>query len=166
MNYTLIELSYLAGFLDGEGYFCISNICTRKIQNYQQKNLRIGATNTNKDVLDWIKFTFGGSVSYRGKPRSKKHKKSYVWFICNQKAEDLSRELLPYLKVKRLQAEVGLKFRETFHRKDSIVLERDGRPRKIINSYIPQHIIDVREIFRLQMNKLNRRGPNDNEAMS
>ncbi|HDY90110.1 MAG TPA: hypothetical protein ENH82_18580 [bacterium] len=92
------QLTYLAGFIDGEG--CLT---TSKDKGWCRP--RITISNTNELILRWIKMLFGGNV-YAVKRRTPKLglKADYIWIIvCNQ-AIALVECLLPYLKVKQKEA--------------------------------------------------------------
>ena len=98
------DLSYAAGFVDGEG--CL----------YATKSGRITitASNTYKPVVEWLCKTFGGCITGKNsKPRKSNHRRCYAWQIVCGGAAAVCRALLPFLKVKREQAELILKIHAT-----------------------------------------------------
>ena len=155
------ELGYLAGLIDGEGTISIQNLFTRKQKNYlsyQQKNLRVGIVNTNIEVLLWIASVFGGSVCKRGVKNKEKHKMGYFWCVSNRKAEEIINLVMPYLKIKKMQAEIGINFRKTFGKgSGGLTREKVGGGKTITT--IPPEIIQKRDFYKKQMYILNRRGP-------
>ena len=116
---TETDLAYLAGFIDGEGCFFIGMFwCKTKSGN---KNLNyhtyIKITNTDHAVMEWIKDTFNGTNygQWRSTDRARKHEKkiSHIQFT-GKTLDEILPKLLPYLKVKKRQAEIMIKMRSTF----------------------------------------------------
>ncbi len=107
--------AYLAGFMDGEGTFSIvkTHQIRRHVDGTKVKNVRyhlhVKITNTDKKVLDWIVEHFGGQLSERKRIEGEKRK----WELTisgNSSMEKFILSILPYLKVKILQAMVALDF--------------------------------------------------------
>ena len=91
---------YAAGFFDGEGHVSISTASHRGI-------LKIGAGQKNREPLDLLLSLFGGTV-YGPDPKG-----MYRWTnVTSDKAMRALKELLPYLRVKREQARIGIEFQE------------------------------------------------------
>jgi hypothetical protein len=135
------DASYLAGFLDGEGHIGInkthSNTSRRKVNH----TIRIKITNTFPGIMDWISCTVGhGSVS-KQKIYVSGHKQSWEWCISGFRAIDLLRQLHPYLKVKKLQAEVAFQYYGTF---------QPG------SSKVSDDVIQIRDYLIGNIRKLNR----------
>ena len=102
-------LSYLAGFVDGEGSIGInandrgtSRVCY---------DSRFVVTNTNKEVLDIFKSVFGGSVGARKKISGRKP--VWTWSTSNKLAVNALRLLRPYLRIKRYQADLIFEWSKT-----------------------------------------------------
>ena len=91
------RVAYLAGLVDGEGYF--------QFRNDGQIRLRIGMT--DRAAIDWIKDNFGGSVLEQ---KTAKGKPFYVWHM-NQGAAlvYLILLLVPFLVTKKEIAITGFK---------------------------------------------------------
>lgn len=96
--------AYFAGIVDGEG-------CLRIEKNSKRAcfSPMITVVNTNPILIDKLHFFFGGYVgSYQyGNSR---WKLSYVWRITGSNAIDLLSQLMPYLVVKKAQAEQLMAF--------------------------------------------------------
>jgi hypothetical protein len=101
MSRTL-DVVYLAGFFDGEG--CI----TVTVNNKGYAYVMIETTQRVREPLDLMKATFGSS----GEVRPIKGGKYWGLRYNGTHAEAVLRELLPYLRVKREQAELALRFRD------------------------------------------------------
>ncbi len=110
--------AYMAGIVDGEGSIFISK--------QKRKENRVGyrfypilvITNTHKGVLDYfVEKTGLGKVFERKeqeKPYFKTAKVAYRWDIKHTQVGTLLKKLLPYLVIKRKQAENVLAFLEMF----------------------------------------------------
>ena len=126
----LQDVIYLAGLFDGEGCIFVSR------QNSGRSHyLGVTITNTNVGVLKLAKRMFGGSI--RQNSDSRKHRTtSWVWRIVSNQAENALKTLLPYLRIKRQEAELALDFQKllhatfVFHRKigisTDVIAQRDA----------------------------------------
>jgi len=96
--------AYLAGLFDGEGSVRIKR---RKGRNYYKE---VKITNTFKPVLNMIAKSTKGFVKKHTWKNSLKHKQSYIvrWF--GENAKKILINILPYLKIKKKQGELYLKF--------------------------------------------------------
>ena len=108
-----LDLAYIAGFLDGDGSIMI---LTQKKSDMKSPYfvLTITIANTNEKVLFWLKKKIGGNLT-TPKNRNIKSKiigwkKIQMWRIREKRAENLVRQLLPYLIIKIKQAKLALKF--------------------------------------------------------
>lgn len=102
------DLSYIAGFFDGEG----SVYVTTKKRNYGRGRyyaLNVTAVNTNPEVIEWINQMFPGHTrtNYRngGNP---KNRDIYFWSRCSKLAAEFLRTIQPYSRVKSDQIALGL----------------------------------------------------------
>lgn len=97
---TPTELSYLAGFFDGEGSIGIAggSLCVR-------------ITNTYRPTLDRYQRAFGGAIDVHNSG-DEKTRLSWVWRIYGEKAQAVLIAIEPYLVEKGPQAYLGLHFRE------------------------------------------------------
>jgi hypothetical protein len=109
------KAAYVAGFMDGEGTFCIGRTHYTRMghtmpgeQDWQYR-LMVQIPNTNKKILDWIKDHFGGIIS-KVKSREQ-YKQQWLWLASgNSVKESFILAILPYLIGKREQALVALAF--------------------------------------------------------
>jgi LAGLIDADG DNA endonuclease family protein len=115
-EYTIAQIAYLAGIIDGEGSIYIGNFrCHPKTKvPYYQTNIQV--TNTDKPLIDWLYNTFGGLVSKRTSKQHAKNsrKQAYIWTATGERVTHLCELILPYLIVKIRQCEIMLKMRATF----------------------------------------------------
>ena len=103
------DAAYFAGFFDGEG--CVILIA-RPGGGF---SLRIQFAQTLKasHVLGWMRDTAGVGANITHKPQdSMRHDIGTNWAIHSDAAEELLRQMLPYLRVKKAQAELAIAFQE------------------------------------------------------
>jgi hypothetical protein len=105
-------------------------------------------------VVRWLHSTFGGRF-YGGYTRlnSNKHRPIYEWSIVGKEANKLLREVFIYLKLKKSQAEIAFEFAKTLNKIDGF------------GSRLSDEIITQREVLRIQMVDLNRRGVREIEEL-
>ena len=130
-----LNLSYLAGFFDGEGSISIlkrSKDAKWNISHF----LRVSIGQKDGKTLDWIKDNFGGNV-YLVKRDS-----SFVWALSDNKAYEFIKIILPYLRYKKPQAELAIRFQEnrivnsrryTKHKHTALTQEEMGEREKMFN---------------------------------
>ena len=105
-------LAYLAGIIDGEG--CIG------IYGYREHwangrtfriDVRVGMGEPHAVVL--LRQTFGGSICSRKNLPKGATKPSYQWNVSNKLAVACLKLLVPFLRVKKAQADLVLEFAKT-----------------------------------------------------
>ena len=106
---------YIAGLLDGEG--CIGLNMTKSPKGNQYYP-HISITNTNKEVLDWVKITVGKGSVIKKPCNNPKYKTSYHWRIYGYLAIQFIKKIYPYLKIKKLQAETIMQYEKTIQLKE------------------------------------------------
>jgi len=111
-----IDKSYIAGLIDGEGYI---GIC--KSRAYKGKGrlntgywVHLAIINTNLKVLQWIKSTIKTGVIYTKLRTGQPDKKIYQLVWTRNGAKRILSQVLPYLKIKKKQAELCILFQNQF----------------------------------------------------
>ena len=96
-------VAYFAGFFDGEG-------CVRLNKQGKYYTLKIAITQTPNGLksLEIFREMFGGNI-YHTKPRSPQQQETFSVELFCEKAKQALREMLPYLRVKRAQAQIAIK---------------------------------------------------------
>lgn len=103
------KLIWAAGFIDGEGYVGATN-CTHGVsakRNSYTAVINVGQV--SRVPLDILQEILGGSVG----PLRDRFGFHYQWRVYGDKAAAAAARLLPYLVVKRRQAELLLEFQAT-----------------------------------------------------
>ena len=127
-----IEDAYFAGLVDGDGCIHISN----------RGELSVTVTNCYRPVLDDLCSSYGGAEY---KDRTKQNAQEvYRWKLYCQKADAILKRLLPYLRIKRNQAQIALQHQGT----------------KGYHKPIPANVLRERKRLTRQLRALNGGGPN------
>ncbi len=117
-NYSIAQLAYLAGIIDGEGSIYIGNFsCNPKDGTpYYQTNIEV--TNTDKSLIDWLAFNFNGrTCKYSAKQTPKNSRREvFRWIISGNDLTELCHLLLPFLIIKKRQCEIMILMRKTYIR--------------------------------------------------
>ena len=100
-------LAYLAGIIDGEGCIAIESPSGHKSVNRQHR-LAVRCTMMDSEAIKLLCLAFPGSYRY-----DEKRGGTYEWAVLSSRAYSCLQQLLPYLRVKRYQAVVGMAFQET-----------------------------------------------------
>ena len=105
---TEVELSYIAGFFDGEGYVTVQYPKGRNGKRY--KKLWVSISQVDRAVLDWICEQYGGGVYSKADKRVEKNgwQECFQYGIAYRQAEAFLKDILPYLKFKKLAAQNAL----------------------------------------------------------
>ncbi len=131
-----LDLAYAAGIFDGEGTVTILRVQNERNPTH---SLHAFVTNTDRPLLEWLRETYGGAI-YAQRQQGQ-NRPCWQWKLTSRGAADFLALLLPYLRVKRAQAVVGIEF-QTFKE----AWRRDGRR-------MPAEIVEAREVFRLRLLK-------------
>ncbi len=111
---SVIDFARLAAFVDGEG--CIYINMPNKTYGRQkgpQARLQLMISNTDPRLMNWLKTTFDGCVyNVRNTNSSNPLSKKQVmhWQVNEKMAFHLLERMIPFMLIKRQQAEVGLAF--------------------------------------------------------
>lgn len=149
-SYKEIELAYMAGIIDGEGSIYIGNFsCNPKTGTpYYQTNIEI--TNTDIGLIDWISEVFGGRRTlYTAKQTPKNSRRAvHRWIISGEQMTQLCHALLPYLIIKKPQALIMIKMRETFERPTAEIGHQGALS-------LEQNVLDLRKKYFDEMRALH-----------
>ncbi|SRR5258708_4687996 len=142
-------LPYMAGFFDGEGY-----VYLQKVNRNHAYSLWVVVSNTNQEPLRLMKERWGGHLAYV-KRHNLIQRDIYRLFISTNNAIRFLEEVLPYLIIKKPQAELALEF--DIHVKDFKRRYRHVKGKKGIQP-LPPEAASIRDDFVQRMKNLNRRG--------
>jgi len=105
-------IAYLAGLFDGEGSINIFKQSNKKDRINSGYFLEISIGNTHKGVLQWVLENFGGRLTHNAEQYTKRNHRTWRWRASSNEACAVLKILLPYLIVKREQAQLAIEFQE------------------------------------------------------
>lgn len=123
------ELSWCAGFFDGEGYISIVERTTPyKDKIYKGHYLRIGINHVNPEPLKEMQRILGGNFVYdksseKQNPDGHNRKPRYKWLATTSEAAEILTQLMPYFRNKNKAAEIGLELQKTMQKNKKSVSE-------------------------------------------
>lgn len=101
------DLAYIAGIIDGEGTIAL---CPAQRGNSKPSfQLTVKVSNTNEWLIQWLHFSFGGSC-YAKKIYGENDKQQWEWALWTVRASEFLKLIYPYLRLKKPQAELAIKF--------------------------------------------------------
>lgn len=105
---TDTEWAYAAGILDGEGCILIAYYKS----NYSQFVLRVDIASTHLPLMAWLKECFNGSwcANVTSAKTTRVNRPIYQWKAQARDGYAFLRGCLPYLRIKREEAEVAIRF--------------------------------------------------------
>lgn len=106
-NTITTDIAYIAGFLDGEGCIRIK----KASQGGNSYYIWVAITNSNKSILEDIQKLFGGQVRQAERTVNKT---IYHYLITSTEAVDMLKVLFCFLKDKKDQAKLAIKFHERY----------------------------------------------------
>ena len=136
-------LAYTAGIIDGEGCIGIYRHKTKSKRGFNYA-LIVSLWNANPWLIQWLKMYYGGNTCPRGKSWEDDYphwKQQWKWAITGKLAVEFLTLILPYLQLKRPQAELAI----SFQTKKREYLKTEGQAA-------------ILEAERILMSKMNRRG--------
>jgi len=101
-----MDVKYIAGFFDGDGHASISWSGSASLK------LEVGFCNNYRPILEEIRCYFHnyGKI-YFIKPKLRRQKESFRYKIWRMReVKEILEEMLPYLRIKKRQAELILEF--------------------------------------------------------
>ena len=110
-NTIIYDIVYTAGLFDGEGNISIHKATKKKYTEYY---LAIAIVNTHLPTMEYLKERFGGeyypiTLGKRGR------KQCWRWELHYGKAAEFIEILYPFLVIKKADADIAIKFRQTIN---------------------------------------------------
>jgi len=108
LNLTEKELSYIAGFIDGEGSFCIAK-CNHSTKWVSLTPL-LSISNSNKEILLWIQKKIGKGTIVKDVRKGKNYKTRWQYSKQGFGLLPFLLKIIPYLRIKKKHAILLKKF--------------------------------------------------------
>ena len=136
INEKKLDLSYIAGFFDGEG--CI---------NSSKSGLRATITNTDIQVLLLIQEYYKkGKIRSRKLKEFEKRKPCYMLEFWSNDAVEFLYSIYPFLIIKKDQAEIAFEYQKTYRKKA-------GKGSLKVRA-VPKELLLLRESLALKLSNL------------
>lgn len=118
---------YVAGLFDGEGFVRIARF-QKPNSTHIRYAIHLGIGMTHWPVIEALKTEYGGSIhENRHDLRNPKNRIQFMWVAASQVGAAFLRRVLPYLIVKRDEAEIALHLQDHI---DANPYKPAGRPKK------------------------------------
>jgi hypothetical protein len=114
------DKSYAAGIFDGEGSVTINWSKKR----YHRIDVRVAMVDS--EVIYWFGTVFGGHVDLTNK--TKTGRQIYRWTLHCRRAANFLRIILPYLRLKKLRAELGIELTEITRKRGALKGKEGNTP--------------------------------------
>lgn len=149
--------------MDSDGFFTIKRgtygvrvIKDAKNPTYSE---RVGLKQTAKEAVGIIYKLFGGYYRIE-KPSTKNGKPLHAIELRNKKAHNFIKQIYPYLRIKKRQAEILLKLRESIENSkkkpvESFHKDRWGNITKFTRYSVSDEALEFRESLIQELKKLN-----------
>lgn len=109
MGMTELEAAYLAGIIDGDGSLTLSHRRRNAARGWESIELHISISNTNQSLMSHLSQMLGAPFYSAKDRRNRKWKQHFVIsFSAFVELNALLTRIIPYLIVKRRQAEIML----------------------------------------------------------
>lgn len=121
-------LSYVAGLFDGEGCVVLARCDTPAHAKALSPRfwLNISISNTHHGIIEWLHDTFGGWVGEK-QPKNPRCAISWHWHISANRACQILQDLLPYLRIKNVEAEIAIAFQTQMARRKHLPRVKGNR---------------------------------------
>lgn len=144
------DLAYFAGIMDGEGSIVIHTQHHSKGKYSDRARmtsyvLTVGVANTNEWIIKQLQLAFGGYVGITSHGNDYR-RTCYEWNVTSVRAMNFLVAILPYLRIKKPQADVAIDFQKKKTAKNS----RWQR--------LTEEDVANREATKILIKKLNNRG--------
>lgn len=112
-NMKKVDWAYLAGLIDGDGsIYILRHRDKRKLHQFGNYSYAITVQIGIRDewFVRWLKVMFGGSIWKPSKLKPPHINQTWYWRVSQRQALDFLKPLMPYLRLKKAQAELSIKF--------------------------------------------------------
>lgn len=128
------DACYFAGYFDGEG--CINiHWRIRGEKPHGSFDLKIAISCTFESIVRLMAVVLGGATQeHKWKVARIGKARQWIWQASNREAAHILRALLPYLTVKRDEAELAIRFQEHIGNNVSVMHSRDMATRESLRA--------------------------------
>jgi hypothetical protein len=144
-----IELAYIAGVLDSDGCFTIRVDTWRtRVHGHSPSSQEvISIVQCEREAVDLARKLFGGTITIQ-KQKNEKHRPMFRWRCSTKQAEKACKVLLPYLRIKKRQAEIILESRRIKQRGHYANTEHTGEMIRTLKPNVVDEMISCAKKIR------------------
>jgi hypothetical protein len=110
----MVEAAYLAGLLDGEGHISVNRTRTgpsaKACKRGYAYRSQIMLTMTDEKLVRWVHALTGLGTVAALRQTNSRHRPAWRWTVWSREASTVARAILPYLRLKKPQAEALIGF--------------------------------------------------------
>jgi hypothetical protein len=144
-NINKTNLSYLAGYIDGDGCFFINSF-TNKNRTTHKFPQTIIIASANKEVLDWCKQLYGGFINTKYSV-PKGHKPMHYYRLSKFRAIPITKKIYPYLVERREEAQIFIDFAASKNVKEKFnLISKMHILKETMNLVSKSHIEEFKEL--------------------
>lgn len=109
LNTSVVDvyLSYYGAYIDGEGHIGIKKLPPRSKGFSPDYTERVSVASVNELIIRSFNDIVVGHIYYH-ESKNKKHQGYWSWEVTNKRAREFLKIIIPYLKIKQLQAKIVL----------------------------------------------------------
>lgn len=128
----MLDLKYVAGLFDGEGYVYIFKKVRGNSTGYY---LSAGITMCHRPILEILHQQFGGHLNgSRAELLNPNHRTQFLWGLANKQAASFIKEIQPYVIIKKDEIDIGLALQDhiekigypTKEQRDGVIAYREN----------------------------------------
>ena len=108
-----LKKAYYAGIIDGDGWVTIANGGNKKDSQIPTQRMVVGLAQCWVPILVEIQKEYGGNIGRLNRnKKNPNHRDWFNWQVANLQAKRFIEDILPYLVIKKEQAELALKWQD------------------------------------------------------
>lgn len=113
-NITIADLAWTAGIIDGEGSIFVMKQGRKDRERTHNYILRVSVQSADRVMTPELKRLFPDGAQFSTQREQRNGwSNTLKWQLNGKKAARFLKEILPYLRVKRRQAELAIEFQDT-----------------------------------------------------
>lgn len=133
------DLAYAAGIIDGEGCLYIYEKKPGRHSRTPEYQMGVNVSMTDVDTIKWLWQKWNGNLSARIKKEN--WRPQLQWRVASKLGLKFLKDVYPYLKVKKREAMICIRFQED-------LIEKQKYRKGFVGSLLPDGLIRKRQSYR------------------
>ena len=144
-NLTVADLAWTAGIIDGEGSIFVMTHKRKDRERILNFILRVSVQSTDPFMTKELKKMFPEGAEFSVQRDSRPEcSDTLKWQLQGRKAAQFLRNILPFMRVKKEQAEIAILFQDTTKKHWKHMLPEDYEQQAFLCSKLKQAKIDLK----------------------